>query len=95
LLGVAESANREGHLLDEKARHYPLIFHPYQRMMLRNILYNNQIMPFIRDKYKDNSRAWREWMTWMKENSRGVAQRDFAYLGTRFSDFEELRSSTN
>ena len=28
-------------LLDEKEKYYPLVFNPYQRMMLRNILYNN------------------------------------------------------
>jgi len=45
LLGIAESTNRSGQLLDEKAKFYPLVFQPYRRMMLRNILYNNQIMP--------------------------------------------------
>jgi hypothetical protein len=87
LLGIAESANRDGSLLDEKGKYYPLIFNPYQRMMLRNILYNNQIMPFIQDKYPDNSRAWKEWSEWMKGNARGVIERDFRYVSERFGDF--------
>jgi len=90
LLGIAESANREGNLLDKKGKYYPLIFSPYQRMMLRNILYNNQIMPFILDKFPDDSRAWREWASWMKENARGVVERDFGYVGKRFSSFGEF-----
>lgn len=90
LLGIAESANREGHLLDERGKFYPLMFRPYQRMTLRNILYNNQIMPFILDKYPDDARAWREWTIWMKENASGVVERDFGYVGKRFSSFGEF-----
>lgn len=90
LLGVAESAHRDGKLLDEAGKHYPLTFSPYQRMMLRNILYNNQIMPFIQDKFPDDSRAWSEWAKWMKGNARGVVDRDFEYVGKRFSSFDEF-----
>tara|TARA_R110002049_G_scaffold285698_4_gene467041 strand:- start:193211 stop:194758 length:1548 start_codon:yes stop_codon:yes gene_type:complete len=90
LLCVAESAQREGKLLDEDGKHYPLTFSPYQRMMLRNILYNNQIMPFIQDKYPDDSRAWSEWAKWMKGSARGVVERDFEYVGERFSTFDEF-----
>ncbi len=90
LLGVAESANREGNILDENGKFYPLRFSPFQRMKLRNILYNNQIMPFILDKYKDDSRAWREWTSWMKDSARGVVERDFGYVAKRFSSFGEF-----
>lgn len=100
-LGVAESTNRTGQLLDEKGKYYPLLFQPFRRMMLRNILYNNQIMQYIQDRYPDNSRAWREWEAWMKENAQGIVERDFGYLSQRFSSFEEftkliamLRSAT-
>lgn len=89
-LGIADSTNRVGKLLHETGKHYPLMFRPYQRMMLRNILYNNQIMPFILDKYPDDGRAWSEWNTWMRDNARGVIQRDFEYLRARFSNFEEF-----
>ncbi len=100
-VGIAESAHREGSLVDEKGEYYPLLFHPHQRILLRNILYNNQKMPFILDQYPDNSRAWKEWMNYMKENACGVAKRDFSYLEKRFSGFREfaklismLRTST-
>ena len=89
-LGIAESAHRKDKLLDEEGKFYPLTFSPYQRMALRNILYNNQVMPFILDKYPDNSRAWNEWTTWMREHSRGVIDRDFSYVRKRFADFEEF-----
>lgn len=101
LAGIAESAHREGSLLDEKGSYYPLLFKPHQRILLRNVLYNNQILPFIVDRYPDDGRAWKEWTTWMKENARGVAKRDFSYLQDRFSGFREfarlismLRTST-
>lgn len=99
--GIAESAHREGSLLDEKGSYYPLLFHPHQRVLLRNLLYNNQILPFILDRYPDDGRAWKEWTNWMEENARGVAKRDFSYLQGRFSGFREfarlismLRTST-
>ena len=100
-VGIAESANREGTLLDEKGSYYPLLFDPHQRILLRNLLYNNQILPFILDRYPDDSRAWKEWIKWMEENARGVAKRDFTYLESRFTGFREfarlismLRTST-
>ena len=101
LLGITESASRSDQLLNENGKFYPLVFQPYRRMMLRNILYNNQIMPYILDKFPDDSRAWREWETWMKENARGIVERDFSYITKRFTSFEEftkliamLRSAT-
>lgn len=100
-IGVAESALRESTLLNESGRYYPFFFHPHQRIVLRNLLYNNQILPSIVDKFPDNSRAWKEWKSWMAENARGVARRDFDYLEERFSDFRAfarlvsmLRTST-
>lgn len=89
-VGIAESAHREGSLLDENGKYYPLLFHPHQRILLRNILYNNQILPFILDKYPDNIRAWKEWTSWMKEHARGVAERDFSFLENRFSGFKKF-----
>lgn len=89
-LGIAESTHSKGELLDEKGKFYPLNFSPHRRMMLRNILYNNQIMPYICDKYQDNGRAWREWESWMKEKARGVVERDFGYLSKRFENFEQF-----
>lgn len=100
-VGIAESAHREGSLLDEKGEYYPLLFRPYQRILLRNILYNNHILPFILDRYPEDSRAWQEWLSWMEENARGVVRRDFGYLRKRFPGFTEfaklismLRTST-
>lgn len=99
--GVAEAANRDGTLLDERGSYYPLLFYPNQRIPLRNVLYNNHILPSILDRFPDDGRAWKEWIAWMEENARGVAKRDFNYLQDRFSGFREfarlisiLRTST-
>lgn len=101
LLGIADYTHRNGKLLDEGSKFYPLIFHPRRRMMLRNVLYNNQIMPYLLDKFPDDSRAWGEWQQWMNENARGVVERDFSYIPKRFGSFDEftkligmLRSAT-
>ena len=100
-MGIAESAHREGSLLDEKGTYYPFLFHPHQRILLRNVIYNNHILPFILDRYPDNSRAWKAWIKWMEENARGVGKGDFRYIATHFSAFREfaklismLRTST-
>lgn len=100
-VGIAESAYHEESLLDEKGAYYPLLFRPHQRILLRNLLYNNQILPFILDRYPDDSRAWKEWMGWMEKNARGVVKRDFSHLQNRFSGFRQfarlismLRSAT-
>ena len=56
-VGIAESAHREGSLLDEKGSYYPLLFDPHQRILLRNLLYNNQILPFILDRFRGTARS--------------------------------------
>lgn len=89
-VGIVESAHLAGSLLDEKGVYYPLLFRPHQRIFLRNLLYNNQVMPFILDRFSDDSRAWKEWMGWMEENARGVAKRDFRHLQSRFSGFRQF-----
>ena len=100
-IGIAESALSEGSMLNENGQYYPFLYHPHQRIVLRNILYNNQILPFIVEKYPDNARAWKEWKSWMVENARGVVMRDFDYLENQFPDFRAftrlvtmLRTST-
>ena len=101
LLGIADYTHKEGTLLDEDGKFYPLLFHPRRRMMLRNVLYNNQIMPYLLDKFPDDSRAWEKWQEWMEANAKGVAERDFSYFSKRFGSFDEftklirmLRSAT-
>lgn len=101
LLGIADYTHGKGALLDENGKFYPLLFHPQRRMMLRNVLYNNQIMPYLLDKYPDDSRAWDEWKRWMNENAKGISERDFSHIPKRFGGFDEftkligmLRSAT-
>lgn len=101
LLGIADYTHGKGTLLDEAGKFYPLTFHPQRRMMLRNVLYNNQIMPYLLDKFPDDSRAWEKWQEWMNDNAKGVVERDFSYIAKRFGTFDEftkligmLRSAT-
>lgn len=91
-LTVAEACAREGRLLDESGVFYPLMFKPYKRMMLRNILWNNEAIERIDADTPDSERAWEIWLERMKENSRGVVARDFGYLRARFRSFKEFAS---
>ena len=59
-LTVAEACHREGRLLqglsvDDQNRPEPLNFRPYKRMYLRNILYNNEEIFRIAEKYADRA----------------------------------------
>lgn len=101
LLGIADYTHKKETLLDERGKFYPLLFHPQRRMMLRNMLYNNQIMPYLLDRFPDNNRAWEKWQEWMNDNANGIVERDFSYIPKRFGSFEEfakligmLRSAT-
>jgi hypothetical protein len=91
-LNIAESCERDGRLLDEKGSYYPLYFAPYQRMFLRNILFNNEALFHITERYPDSNSAWSYWLGWMEENAKAVASRDFSYLQSRFPSFQQFAS---
>src|SRR5437899_10912993 len=57
-LNLAEACHRDGRLLDEGGVYYPLRFKPYKRMHLRNILFNNEEMFQIAERFPDSATAW-------------------------------------
>src|SRR5687767_4342756 len=79
-LTVAEACHREGRLLDERGTLYPLMFRPYKRLDLRNILWNNEAMARIDEANPDSNTAWSVWLEWMADKARGVNSHDFSYL---------------
>jgi len=91
-LNVAEACYRDGRLLDERGLYYPLAFKPFQRMTLRNILFNNEMLFRISERFPDSTSAWAEWLGWMRNNARGVRSPDFSYLRTRFASFQQFAS---
>lgn len=94
-LTVAEARHRDGRLLDklnEQGNYYPLIFKPYKRMYLRNILFNNDEIFRIAEQYPDSESAWDEWLKRMAEKAQGVHTRDFSYLKNRFHLFAQFVS---
>ena len=100
-LSVAEAHHRDGRLLDDLGRSYPLRYWPSKRMYLRNILYNNEQIFQIADRYADDATAWRHWLEWMEDNAQAVPDREFSYLKQRFHSFHQfaalvgmVRSST-
>lgn len=89
-LTVAEGCHREGRLLDDSGRSYPLLFKPYKRLALRNILFNNEILARIAKETPHNNLAWQRWLDWMNAQAQGVHRRDFSYLKERFESFHEF-----
>lgn len=94
-LTVAEARHRDGSLLDklnEQGNYYPLLFKPYKRMYLRNILFNNDEIFRIADQSADSEAAWETWLNSMAEKAQGVHTRDFSYLKNRFHSFAQFAS---
>jgi hypothetical protein len=95
-LNVAEACHREGRLFDEKGVYYPLVFHPYQRIHLRNVLFNNEALDQVVERFRDNTTAWSRWLAWMADNAKGatpregLTSRDFSYLKERFHSFGQF-----
>ena len=92
-LTVAEACLRENKLFDEKGVYYPLRFRPYQRLYLRNILFNNQFVnkSFSQiDTQRDDNGIWKVWIQQMNSEAQGDLDRDFSYLKDQFSSFRDF-----
>ena len=92
-LTVAEACLRENKLFDEDSVYNPLEFRPYQRLYLRNVLFNNQFVNEfanqIGTRYDDNA-IWQEWMQRMSKEAQGNRDRNFSYLKNKFSSFSDF-----
>ncbi len=89
-LNVAESCHRNGALLDEKGKLYPLTYRPYKRLYLRNVLFNNQLLTQVMERGLDSNSSWAAWIPWMNDKAQGVLDRDFSFLKTRFHSFADF-----
>lgn len=89
-LNVAEASQRNGQLFQNGD--HPLLYKPFRRLHLRNILFNNEILTRIAEQYGDSNSAWDAWLKWMTENAKGVLPRDFSYLKGRFHSFQQFVS---
>jgi len=91
-LNIAEACQRDNQLLNQQGNYYPLIFRPFQRMFLRNILFNDEELFRISERYTDSMSAWSNWLAWMAENAKAVPFRDFSYIQGRFLSFQQFAS---
>jgi len=89
-LNVAEDSHRNGQIFENGS--HPLLFKPYKRLYLRNILFNNEVLTQIAQRYPENNSAWNYWLDWMSVNSKGVLPPDFSYLRRRFHSFQQFVS---
>ena len=90
-LTIAEACLREKILFDEGGKYYPLQFYPYQRLYLRNVLFNNEFVDPI-DVQHSNSGAWETWIEQMNAKAQGIPVRDFSYLKDKFSSFRDFET---
>jgi len=89
-LNVAEASHRNAQLLQNGT--HPLLFKPYKRLHLRNILFNNEVLTQIAEQHPDSTSAWNAWLDWMSVNAKGIVPRDFRYLKGRFHSFRQFVS---
>ena len=92
-LTVAEACLRENKLFAEDGVYYPLRFRPYQRLYLRNILFNNQFVNEFLDQIDtqhNDSGIWNVWIQRMNNEAQGDLDRNFSYLKDRFSSFRDF-----
>jgi hypothetical protein len=89
-LNVTEASYRKGQLFRNAS--HPLLYKPYKRLHLRNILFNNEVLVRIAELYPDSNSAWDKWLDWMGNNAKGVLPRDFSYLKGRFHSFRQFVS---
>lgn len=87
---VADACQREDRLFEEQEVYYPLNFKPYNRMYLRNILFNNEAINQIAERIPDSNTAWTAWLDWMSDKAQAVSKRDFTYLKPRFESFRDF-----
>jgi hypothetical protein len=92
-LNVAEASLRGGQLFQNGS--HPLLFKPYKRLHLRNILFNNEVLTQIAQRHPESNTAWGAWLNWMGVNAKGVLPRDFSYLKGRFHSFQQFVSLVN
>jgi len=89
-LNVAMACHRAGQLFDERGGCNTLVYHPCKRMHLRNILFNNEVLLRIAERYADSKTAWTEWISWINDHARGAEPPDFSYLTPRFQSFHQF-----
>ena len=87
-LMVAEARLREGYLLEPGGVNNRLGYHPYQRMHLRNILFNENQISRVAAEIPNNDQAWDWWLRWMTAHA--AAADDFSYLRSRFGSFKSF-----
>jgi hypothetical protein len=89
-LNVAMASHRIGQLFDEPDGFNTLVYQPYKRMHLRNILFNDEVLFQIAERHPDSKTAWNEWVAWMNDHAKGAEPADFSYLTPRFQSFRQF-----
>lgn len=92
-LTVAEATNRNNQLLcpyNQEGNYYPITFKPQRRILLRNLLWNNEHIGLIAETNKDSTTAWNIWIDKMKSQGQGIESYLLQQLRQRFSTFHDF-----
>lgn len=89
-LNIADGCRRQSLLLQEDSDFAPTSYRPFRRMFLRNILFNNEKIAELNERFHDSPSAWSAWLKWMSENSQAAGSRDFSYLKAHFHSFHDF-----
>lgn len=88
-LGIVQSEAVEGRSFVEKG-YNALKYKTYNRLYLRNILFNNPHLDAILAEPLDNDNQWKKWLEYIHDNCGGISSPDFSYLKERFSSFRDF-----
>ena len=89
-VNVAMASHRTGQLFDEQGDYNTARLSAVQAVHLRNILFNNEVLLRIAERYADSKTAWTEWISWMNDHAKGAEPPDFSYLIPRFQSFHQF-----
>ncbi|MBD2704943.1 hypothetical protein IC229_30205 [Spirosoma sp. BT702] len=70
--------------------YYPITFKPQKRILLRNILWNNDQIGQISEANKDSSAAWSLWIERMRSQGQGIEPTMVESLRQRFNTFHDF-----
>lgn len=88
-LGITQSEALEGRGFVEKD-YNALKYNTYNRLYLRNILFNNPHLDAILIEPLDNDDQWKKWFEYIQDNCGGIPSPDFSYLKERFFSFRDF-----
>lgn len=88
-LGILQSEAEAGRPFIE-AEYNHLEYYSYNRLHLRNILFNNPYLEAVNSEFSTEEERWEKWLKYITNKCGGLDNPDFSYLRERFSKFGDF-----